>query len=63
MKDAFYVPDALWQVASDLFPTDGTSALVQRGLRALLREWADTPELAEIVEAMTDEKLAELIAE
>ena len=52
MKDAFYVPDALWNAASDLYPTDGTSALVQRGLRALIASWEGTKEHDELIEAV-----------
>jgi hypothetical protein len=62
MKTAIYVPDELWNTARDLFPSDGDSGLVQRGLRALLREWNGTPELDEIVDAMTEEHRQALLA-
>lgn len=55
MRTAIYVPDALWNVASALYPSDGASALTQRGLKALLRE-NDGPELAAIVAELDDER-------
>jgi Arc/MetJ family transcription regulator len=55
MRTAIYVADELWDTAADLYPTEGASALVQRGLRALLRESSGTPELAAIIDAMADD--------
>jgi len=52
VKPTVYVPDALWEAASTLYPTDGASALVQRGLRALVVAEEGSPDYDEIVEAL-----------
>jgi len=49
VKTAIYVADGLWNAMRDLYPSDGDSALVQRGLRALAREWEGTPEFDDLL--------------
>lgn len=42
VKLSIYVPADLWKRATDLFPRDGGSELMQRALRCLLDElWRD----------------------
>lgn len=53
-RTAVYVPEALWNAASELYPTDGDSALVQRGLRALVSSWEGTDEYDALIESIGD---------
>lgn len=53
MKATVYVPDALWELASALFPSDHRSRLATRAVGALLRE-NDGPKLASIVKHLDD---------
>lgn len=53
-RTAVYVPGALWDAAAELYPTDGDSALVQRGLRALVASWEGTPEFDALIESIGD---------
>lgn len=57
MRTTVYVADPLWQTAEAVEPTMGASALVQAGLKALLREHddADPAFVAEVIDDLAIE--------